>query len=53
LIEKLRRKESGGTGGLVVNNYSDRLYEYKRVGKSNTSISKHAYAAICPDFLLN
>lgn len=48
-----RRKNSNGKGGLVVNNYKDRLYEYRRVGSSNSKISKKAYAAICPDFLLN
>ena len=31
-------------------NYSERLHEYKN---SSTSISEKAYAAICPDFLLN
>lgn len=40
-------------GGLVVNNYENRLYKYKYIGVSETAISKHAYAAICPDFLLN
>jgi hypothetical protein len=34
---------------LVVNNYTDRLYQYK----SESAISKRAYAGICPDFLLN
>ena len=35
---------------LVVNNYSERLYKYQY---PTENISKHAYAAICPDFLLN
>ena len=35
---------------LVVNNYSERLYKYQH---PEENISKHAYAAICPDFLLN
>jgi len=43
--------------GLEVNNtYEDRLYEYKTSDTENTeyeSISKKAYAGICPDFLLN
>lgn len=34
----------------VVNDYSSRLYKY---GKDSKSISLNAYAAICPDFLLN
>lgn len=34
---------------LISNNYQSRLYKYS----DNSSISKHAYAAICPDFLLN
>ncbi len=42
-------------GCLVTNNYEDRLYEYKYTGEgsSENSISVNAYAAICPDFLLN
>lgn len=35
----------------VTNSYEKRLYIYKKQGDSE--ISKHAYAAICPDFLLN
>lgn len=36
--------------GLLVNNtYQDRLYNYG----STSNIGKNAYAAICPDFLLN
>ena len=35
---------------IVSNSYSERLYEYSR---PNETISKHAYAAICPDFMLN
>jgi hypothetical protein len=34
----------------VSNNYSSRLYKYQR---PKENISSHAYAAICPDFLLN
>ncbi len=34
---------------LISNNYKSRLYKYS----DDSSISKHAYAAICPDFLLN
>jgi hypothetical protein len=34
----------------VVNDYTSRLYKY---GKDSKSISLNAYAAICPDFLLN
>ena len=43
------------SGCLVTNNYEDRLYEYKYTGEgsSENSISVNAYAAICPDFLLN
>lgn len=37
------------TEGQINNNYSKRLYTYK----SDNSISRNAYAAICPDFLLN
>jgi len=36
---------------LVINDYESRLYTYKNGGES--SISSTAYAAICPDFLLN
>jgi hypothetical protein len=35
---------------LVINDYNERLYKYKN---ENDSISKNAYAGICPDFLLN
>ena len=38
---------------LVVNDYEDRLYKYKNSNNSESSISSNAYAAICPDFLLN
>ena len=38
------------SNGLVTNNYQDRLYEY--VSPKET-LSDNAYAAICPDFLLN
>lgn len=35
---------------IVSNNYSERLYKYTR---PKETLSSHAYAAICPDFLLN
>ena len=35
---------------LVSNNYSERLYKYQH---PKDNISERAYAAICPDFLLN
>ena len=39
---------------LIDNNYKSRLYEYKYdEGGSEGSLSTNAYAAICPDFLLN
>jgi len=37
---------------LIDNNYEKRLYTYKD-GDALNSISNKAYAAICPDFLLN
>ena len=37
---------------FVVNDYDDRLYKYVKTD-SESSISTNAYAAICPDFLLN
>ena len=42
-------------GQLVVNDYEDRLYKYKftKETDSENAISLNAYAAICPDFLLN
>lgn len=33
---------------LIANDYLNRLYEYE-----NDSVSKNAYAGICPDFMLN
>jgi hypothetical protein len=39
---------------LIDNNYKSRLYEYKyEEGNAESSLSTNAYAAICPDFLLN
>lgn len=40
---------------VVTNDYQKRKYEYKHVSEtdSENSISRQAYAAICPDFLLN
>ena len=38
---------------LVTNSYEERLYKYKYVNSSENAISQNAYAAICPDFLLN
>ena len=38
--------------GILINTYSSRLYKYDRQ-KYRDAISKQAYAAICPDFLLN
>jgi len=39
---------------LVSNDYNSRLYKYVNVSENVvSSISKNAYAAICPDFLLN
>lgn len=40
---------------LVVNEYNKRLYKYKYSDRSSAdcSLSKKAYAGICPDFLLN
>ena len=38
--------------GILINTYSSRLYKYNRQ-KYRDAISKQAYAAICPDFLLN
>jgi hypothetical protein len=40
---------------IVTNDYQKRKYEYKHVSEtdSENSISRQAYAAICPDFLLN
>ena len=41
-------------GRYIRNSYNNRLYKFKNSNDSNaSSISKHAYAAICPDFLLN
>ena len=46
-------------GRLVINDYKSRLFKYddndptKKNPVSKESISSHAYAAICPDFLLN
>jgi hypothetical protein len=38
-------------GGRELNNsYTERLYKYS---KPKESISNYAYAAICPDFMLN
>ena len=37
----------------VSNDYDKRLYFYKNVKNTTKSISGNAYAAICPDFLLN
>lgn len=37
----------------VVNYYDSRLYQYKNSNNKESSISKNAYAAICPDFFLN
>lgn len=47
-------KNSGG-GCLVTNNYENRLYKYQYTSQDNSenAISSNAYAAICPDFLLN
>ena len=39
--------------GRVVKSYNSRLYTYKNVDTEESSISKYAYAGICPDFLLN
>lgn len=47
------KKESGSGGRLVINNYEERLYEYRHNEDSENAISVNAYAAICPDFLLN
>lgn len=39
---------------LIVNDYDERLYKYNHGEKdAEGSISNHAYAAICPDFMLN
>ena len=38
----------------ITNSYESRLYEYNSYAEdSENAISKNAYAAICPDFLLN
>ena len=37
----------------VTNDYKSRLYKYKHLEDSDNAISTNAYAAICPDFLLN
>ena len=37
-------------GRIVTNDYNQRIYEFDQ---NSNSISKKAYAAICPDFLLN
>ena len=42
-----------GNDRLIKNDYEDRLYTYEHTGDSENSISNNAYAAICPDFLLN
>ena len=39
--------------GRVVKSYNSRLYTYKNIDTEESSISKYAYAGICPDFLLN
>ena len=38
---------------LIKNIYDERLYQYEKVNTSESAISTNAYAAICPDFLLN
>ena len=38
---------------LVTNDYNKRLYTYKDPTGAESGISTNAYAAICPDFLLN
>lgn len=40
-------------GRILDHNYEQRLYKYQHVEDSDNAISKKAYAAICPDFLLN
>lgn len=42
-----------GNEQYLRNNYNQRLYKYKRITGGEAAISKKAYAAICPDFLLN
>ena len=52
-IIKLTVSENVG-GQIVSNSYDQRLYKYKYdETSSECAISKKAYAAICPDFLLN
>ena len=46
---KQAQTEQDEEAGLLTQTYTDRLYEYD----NNLSISSSAYAAICPDFLLN
>jgi hypothetical protein len=47
------KKEIKEGGLLVDNDYEKRLYKYEYLDKSENAISSKAYAAICPDFLLN
>lgn len=50
--DKKQKKNVKDSDRLVVNNQELRLYQYKDV-ENDSYISTNAYAAICPDFLLN
>ena len=53
LTQEIKEKYIDGDR-LVVNTYDSRLYKYKhKEGDPESSLSTNAYAAICPDFLLN